>query len=304
MICDPQERSFLSRCLAALVMSFCLVALVLAGCSDDGLVVDTPDGGSPGGTNHNEQTPPTNTSQGSADAGDLSDDVTTGALDTGQDPTPQEPDAGGLDDDVAPSQPDAGEEPQPSEPDTGSSADPDTGGEEPDAGLDLGEPECTYGVDAGCPLDCTFAEQWDDQWLSMAETTRTLVNQRRAQGATCGGQSFGPAQALPMHDALERASRCHSQDMQTNDFLATQGTDGSNGGDRAFAAGYPVGMVMSMVHGWHETPQEVVSSWMETASLCEVIMGPDWEHIGIAVAIQGGNEYSPHWTLKVGLNFE
>ncbi len=289
-------------CLVGL-MACAAVGLVFVGCGTGEIQVSDDAGG------EQDDSDLVNINQGESDA-DV--DSPPGPPDTGP-PVPDaeisdvdepgDPDADAGDPDAdEPGDPDADD---PGDPDADEPGDPDAG--DPDAD-DPGEPDtggadCDYDNDPNCPLDCEYAEQWDSSWLNTASQVVSLINNHRSQGATCNGQSMPAVGMLPVDDSLEQAARCHSQDMADGDFVEAEGSDGSNGRERATDAGYPLGTVVTIAHGWHSTPADVVESWMEVEGLCQHVMNEDWEHIGAAVAVDDSGDLGPYWTLHFGWTF-
>ncbi len=210
--------------------------------------------------------------------------------DTGGDPE----DTGGDSEDTAGDPEDTGGDSE----DTG--GDPEDTGDEPeDTG---GDDTCDYGVDPNCPINCEHVSQWDPNWISMATAMVNEINNRRSSGANCDGQQMAPAGELAIHDSLHQAARCHSQDMASGDFIATQGSDNSNSRDRADDAGYPVGMVVGIVQGQIESASDLIAHLMVFEWTCSDLMDPDWEHVGVAVVDDDGSN-NPYWTIKLGLTF-
>ena len=302
------------------------IALIVVGCGQGEIEVansDSPQsessnsngenhaGDDAGTANNTEEPPPehdpTNNSTG-GDPTDTGDDPTNSGgdptnsggdpTDTGDDPTDTGDDPGDPTDTGGdPGDPeDTGDDP--GDP-TDTGGDPDDTGDDPD---DPDEPACNYETDPGCPLDCQYSAQWDSQWLSQASQVVDEINSRRSQGADCGGQAMNPASPLAIDESLAQASRCHSVDMANNNFVATQGTDGSDGRERADEAGYPLGVVVSIVQGEILTPSDLIAHWMNFDFVCQDLMNPDWEHAGVGVIDDvGGDE--PYWTVKLGRTF-
>src|SRR5262245_40173873 len=96
----------------------------------------------------------------------------------------------------------------------------------------------TGGGGGGGGLDCHVAASWPADWVAFEDQVLTLVNQRRAAGATCGGVAKPAVGALASDDHLREASRCHSLDMGTNGYFAHDSQDGRSPWDRIRQAGY------------------------------------------------------------------
>ena len=72
------------------------------------------------------------------------------------------------------------------------------------------------------------------------EEVHLLVNQRRAQGAVCGGTRYAPASALEAEQMLQNSAKRHTEDMALRDFVSHVNPDGASLGDRVAAEDYPV----------------------------------------------------------------
>lgn len=123
-----------------------------------------------------------------------------------------------------------------------------------------------------------------------AEVLR-LVNQARVR------HGLAPiARAAELDVAAER----HSRDMAINGFFSHTGSDGSNAGQRANAAGY-------FWYAWGEniaagfpTAAAVMEAWMNSPGHRANILQPIFQEIGIAVVQQAGSRYGVYWTQVFG----
>jgi uncharacterized protein YkwD len=135
---------------------------------------------------------------------------------------------------------------------------------------------------------------FEDQVLS-------LVNARRAAGATCGGTVYPPAPALPMNASLRLAARGHSQDMATQNYFSHVSLDGRTFDQRIRNAGYtgsfPLG---ENIAGGQPTPQAVVDGWMGSAGHCANIMNPSFRATGVGYAFNPAATYRHYWTQTFG----
>ncbi len=89
---------------------------------------------------------------------------------------------------------------------------------------------------------------------------------------------------LQVHSALQQASRSHSEDMACNDFFSHIGSDGSTPWDRAVRAGYNPSYIaenLYMGSGSYNTPQAVVTGWMNSPGHRANILAPEPVHIGV-----------------------
>jgi len=135
---------------------------------------------------------------------------------------------------------------------------------------------------------------WEDEVV-------TLVNQRRAAGATCGGTVYGPAPALVMNAALRAAARSHSEDMARQNYFSHTSLDGRTFSQRITHAGYagasPWG---ENIAGGQSSSAAVVSAWMNSAGHCANMMNPSYRAIGVGYAYRAGSTYGHYWTQDFG----
>lgn len=129
----------------------------------------------------------------------------------------------------------------------------------------------------------------------------TLVNQRRATGAICGGTSYAPAPALYMHPNLRNAARGHSQDMAAQNYFSHTSLDGRTFDQRIRNAGYtgsfPLG---ENIAAGQSTSQSVVDGWMASPGHCANIMSGSYRALGVGYAYNPGATYRHYWTQTFG----
>ena len=158
--------------------------------------------------------------------------------------------------------------------------------------------DCDLATDPECPQDCWYESQWPEEMLAEAEEAVRLMNELRAAGTTCGGESAPAAGPLTIDPYLARASRCHSVDMAEHETLTHTGSDGSSFSQRATAAGYTAapraenagmgyGDAAAMVDGWHTSPGH-----------CRNMMNGGYNEVGVGIAYTENNR--PYWTAKFG----
>jgi uncharacterized protein YkwD len=146
------------------------------------------------------------------------------------------------------------------------------------------------------PVPDPSAAAFEDQVL-------TLVNQRRAAGATCGATGYAPAGALSVHPSLRTAARDHSQDMATRNYFSHTGLDGRTYTQRMFDAGFSgSGPYGENIGGGYASPEAVVSGWMGSAGHCQNIMNPGFRVAGVGYAYNAASSYGHYWTLTFAGN--
>jgi uncharacterized protein YkwD len=129
----------------------------------------------------------------------------------------------------------------------------------------------------------------------------TLVNQRRAAGATCGGTTYAPAPALVVNAALGSAARGHSEEMAAYNYFSHTSYDGRTFSQRISSAGYggasPWG---ENIAGGQSSPAAVVNGWMNSTGHCANIMNPRFRAIGVGYAHNAASNFGHYWTQNFG----
>jgi len=148
--------------------------------------------------------------------------------------------------------------------------------------------------------DCRNAASWPSEWVAYEDQVLTLINQRRAAGATCGGVAKPPVGPVVTDSALREASRCHSLDMAVQGYFSHTGKDGSSPWDRIAAAGYTASPTGENIAAGYQTPQAVVEGWMTSTGHCNNMMNGNSNETGVGYAFQSGSPYGRYWTQTFG----
>jgi uncharacterized protein YkwD len=119
---------------------------------------------------------------------------------------------------------------------------------------------------------------------ALATRALQLVNEARARGAHCGGQSFGPAPPLALSGALAGVALGHATDMAVHDYFEHQDLSGQSPADRVRAAGYHEQLVGENIAYGPQSVEEVVRGWLASPGHCENIMDPRFAQMGIGLA--------------------
>jgi uncharacterized protein YkwD len=124
-----------------------------------------------------------------------------------------------------------------------------------------------------------------------------LINQQRAEA----GQD-----PLLIDLRLQRAARVHSEDMAINDFFSHTGSDGSTFAERIGDQGYPLQAGGETIAAGYTTPEAVVQGWMNSEPHRAILLGEEYEHIGVGYSyIDEGlpppdDLYDRYWTADFG----
>ena len=129
-----------------------------------------------------------------------------------------------------------------------------------------------------------------------------LVNAYRAAGASCGSEgSFPPAAPLSWNAQLTQAALVHSDDMVALNFFSHTGSNGSNAGQRATAAGYVWQSWGENIAAGQPTVAVVMAGWLASPGHCANLMRAGFRDIGLACVSGGaGNTYRSYWTMVLG----
>lgn len=144
------------------------------------------------------------------------------------------------------------------------------------------------------------SSSWPAQWAQFEDEVLALTNQRRAQGALCGSQSFGPAGPVSAHPALRGAARGHSQDMAQRNYFDHASPEGTSPMQRAKAAGYPGTFVGENIAAGQTTPSEVVAAWVKSPGHCVNLMDPRFLYLGVGYVFEQSDKYRHYWTQNFG----
>lgn len=126
------------------------------------------------------------------------------------------------------------------------------------------------------------------------------VNQARGVARNCGSERFGAAPPLRASALLTRAAQLHARDMARNDFLAHEGSDGSQPSRRAERVGYRWKRIGENVAGGPESAAEVVDGWLASPGHCHNIMERNFTEMGIGFAANEDSELLIYWSQMFG----
>lgn len=153
-------------------------------------------------------------------------------------------------------------------------------------------------MDVDCfSVECSGGDDWPAEYQAFEWRVLELTNERRAAGAMCAMDAFGPAPPLEMDALIREAARGHSLDMGQQAYFEHDSLDGRTFADRMSATGFmgasPWG---ENIAAGQSSPEEVVQGWMESPGHCRNIMNPAYRTIGIGYAVVPGSPYGQYWT--------
>lgn len=146
---------------------------------------------------------------------------------------------------------------------------------------------------------CTAVADWEPEWAALEREVLVLVNQVRAEGATCGDQALPPAPPLEMEPALRCAARVHTLDMVEREFFDHENPDGEDPTARiVVGAGYEGRAWGENIAGGSADAEGVMQQWMDSPGHCENILRASYRFIG--VGYRPGGLYRHTWTQAFG----
>jgi uncharacterized protein YkwD len=135
---------------------------------------------------------------------------------------------------------------------------------------------------------------------ALESSVLSLINQRRASGAICGGVAKLPVPPLAVNSKLVCTAIRHAHDMATNSYLGYISLNGWTPLRRVTTEGYtPLSYVEENIASGYSTAEAVVDAWMANPRDCNNIMNPAHIHVGIGYATVPGSTYS-YWVQDFG----
>lgn len=150
---------------------------------------------------------------------------------------------------------------------------------------------------AGCPTD---GSSYNSDYQALECGVLALVNQRRAEGAVCGGESMPAVPAVSMNAALRSAARDHAGDMARNNYFSHDSQDGREPWDRMEAAGYEYRAAGENIAAGSGTAAAVMDQWMTSPGHCKNIMSGSFTEIGIGYSFHAESDYRHYWVQNFG----
>jgi uncharacterized protein YkwD len=123
-----------------------------------------------------------------------------------------------------------------------------------------------------------------------SEKLLELVNDVREKGCDCGGEYQAPASPVVWNDKLEQAAQNHSNDMDENNFMKHDGSDGSSPGDRIVVVGYSWSTYGENIANGYTSESAVIQGWLDSPGHCKNIMNAKFTEMGVATS-------GSYWTM-------
>lgn len=149
---------------------------------------------------------------------------------------------------------------------------------------------------------CDFQNTWPAGSTTFENDVLTLVNQKRAAGATCGGVAKPPVAALTLDSKLRCSARFHSKDMGDKNFFSHTGSNGSTFSQRITNAGYTWTAAAENIGAGYTSAAAAVNGWMASTGHCNNIMNGTYKHLGVGYYYKGTATYKHYWTQNFAKN--
>jgi uncharacterized protein YkwD len=124
------------------------------------------------------------------------------------------------------------------------------------------------------------------------------INEVRARGATCGNETFGPAQPVQWDVNVESAAALHNAYMRAEEKVSHIGYRDSTPSQRLTESGFEWQTMAENIAAGYPTVAQVVESWISSNGHCRNIMNPLFNTIG-ADKLDGylTSDFINYWTL-------
>jgi len=116
-----------------------------------------------------------------------------------------------------------------------------------------------------------------------------LTNEHR-RAAGCPNLEWNPA--------LATAAQRHADDMAANNYFSHTSRNGAGFAARIKAAGYRYRFAAENIAAGQQSPEEVVSSWMNSPGHRANILNCKLRHIGVGLGQNGGSDFGTYWVEK------
>jgi len=129
-----------------------------------------------------------------------------------------------------------------------------------------------------------------DDEPGLADELFNRINQEREVAG------LPPVRRAPVLDRIAGDYACK---MVRNSFFAhLDPADGAGPGQRAMNAGYRFYAVGENLAAGHLSVEDAMASWMSSEAHREIILGPNWSEVGLAVRV--GGPYETYWVQEFG----
>ena len=131
----------------------------------------------------------------------------------------------------------------------------------------------------------------------------TLLNQARATGVQCDTTWMPAAPAVTYNDDLALAAQRHAQDMADTDYFSHDSLDGRSFVDRIGMTPYAGDPGGENIASGFQSAGEVMQGWLKSPGHCRNLMNPEFDHVGLGLAMRDDSRYSvpvTYWVQDFG----
>ena len=133
----------------------------------------------------------------------------------------------------------------------------------------------------------------------------TLVNQFRSQPQTCataaGTENMPAVGPVAYNDAINTATRLHSEYMATTGNFDHRGQNGSSFSQRNTAAGYTGASRVENIAAGADNVADTLEQWRTSdTGHCQNLMNADINEIGLGYGFNANDQFRHYWTFVSG----
>jgi uncharacterized protein YkwD len=103
-----------------------------------------------------------------------------------------------------------------------------------------------------------------------------------------------------LNATLEHAAGQYARDLASYGYLDHTGRDGSSAAQRITRSGYRWREVGENLARGIMTPEDAVAGWLHSPEHCANLMDPAFRQMGVAYAVNPGNDAGVYWALEFG----
>lgn len=134
-------------------------------------------------------------------------------------------------------------------------------------------------------------------------TMFALVNQARSQQQQCGSKTMSPVAPVVYNAEIAKAAQAHAQDMANKNYFDHDSLDGRSFVDRIRATNYPGDPGGENIASGFPTAKETLAGWLKSPGHCVNLMDPEFDTMGLGLAVQQDARYSTpvtYWVQDFG----
>lgn len=127
-----------------------------------------------------------------------------------------------------------------------------------------------------------------------------LTNEARARGGVCGSETFGPSAPVTWNAKLATSAQGHASDMAAHNYFSHTSQDGRTFDVRISNAGYLWRAISENIAAGQQTPQQVITSWINSPGHCRDMLDPTYTELGVGFDAGGTSTLNHYWVQDFG----